>query len=167
MTLDPHTRKLIMSARRISKQMIQERVAERVEEAKKANHGWFPADKKSIIGINADPDTCREFPYVVLRNVTYVHKMLKEIVIEEGFLTDLGSIPWLLKVIPGFRPTDPGMRAFLVHDVGYRKQLAERKVLDTIMESSLIADGMAPWQAKLCYWGVRLGGRSAYKRYAE
>jgi hypothetical protein len=137
----------------------------KVEKAKRFGHGWYPNDKRPILGVNEDPDTRFEDPYIVLRNVTYVHALLKEIVIEEGFLTDLGSIPWLLKWIPGFRPTDPGLRAFLVHDVGYRKQLAERRLLDTIMESGLIADGMKPWKAKLCYWGVRLGGRGAYKKH--
>lgn len=161
--MDKHTANIVKSARRIQREYL----ARKVKDAKRFQHGWYPNDNKPIIGVNEDPATNKKDPYVVLRNITYIHGILmKPLIIEEGTLTDLGSIPWLLKVIPGFRPTDPGKRAFLVHDVGYRKQLAERRVLDTIMESGLIADGMAAWQASLCYWGVRLFGRKAYERNA-
>lgn len=157
--MDYHTRDLILSAKRIAKAELNRRVAK----AMTFGHGWYPNDKKPIIGVNEDSDTNRENPYVVLRNITYVHALLKEIIIREGTLTDLGSIPWLLKTIPGFRPTDPGKRMFLVHDEMYRKQLCERHVADVIMRSGLIADGMPPWQACVCYYGVRLFGGGAYE----
>lgn len=162
MTLDPHTKALVKSARRIHREMLNNKV----KQASKAKHEWLPNDGRPIIGVNEDRATRKDNPYVVLRDVVYRHQALKDIEIKEGTLTDLGSIPWLLKVIPGFRPTDPGLRSFLVHDVGYRLQLAERRLLDTIMESGLIADGMKPWQAELCYYGVRLGGWYLYNRYA-
>ena len=159
--MDRHTRDIVRSARRIQREYLDRKV----KEAKRFNHGWFPDDKKPILGVNEDTATNYADPYIVLRNITYVHgSLLKPIIISEGTLTDLGSIPWLLKVIPGFRPTDPGKRAFLVHDECYRKQLCERRIADTIMETGLIADGMKPWQASLCYWGVRLFGRRAYER---
>lgn len=161
--MDRHTANILKSTRRIHREILNRKVAQ----AKRFKHGWFPDDKKPIIGVNADPTTRADNPYVVLRNVTYVHALLKELIIAEGTLTDLGSIPWLLKVVPGLRPTDPGMRMFLVHDECYRKQLCERRLADTLMESGLVADGMAASLAALCYWGVRLGGAGAYERYAR
>jgi len=125
---------------------------------------WFPNDGRPIIGVNEGPDK-NEKPYVVLRNITCLHPLLEDAIIPAGMTTDLGSIPWVLKVIPGFRPTDAGTRAFLRHDYEYAQQRAERKLIDVVMEQDLIADGMPTWQAKLCYWGVRIGGRKAWEKH--
>lgn len=125
---------------------------------------WYPNDGRPIIGVNEGRDKHTK-PYVVLRNITCVHPLLDDAIIEAGFTTDLGSIPWLLKIIPGFRPTDPGTRAFLRHDYEYARQWALRKLIDVVMEQDLIADGMAAWKAKLCYWGVRLGGKRAWEQH--
>lgn len=124
-------------------------------------HRWLPNDGKPIIGVNEGEDR-NENPYVVLRTVRYLHGLLSAIVIPRNFHTDLGSIPWLLKIIPGFRPTDPGKRAFLVHDWCYRKQLDDRRLIDAVMYAALVADGMAKWQAFLCWAGVRLFGWKAW-----
>lgn len=137
-----------------------------LREIKRSQHWWIPNNGKPIIGANEGEDR-KEFPYEALRNITYQHQLLKPVLISKGSKTDLGSIPWLLKIIPGFRPTDPGMRAFLVHDIGYKKQLAERIILDAIMQAGLIADGMKSWQARLCYLGVRLFGGGIYRRHGE
>lgn len=142
--------------------MTADKMLTRFAWAKRHKTLWYPNDKRPIVGVNEDDDRA-EWPYVVLRNVTCVHPLLDDATIEEGFKTDLGSIPWLIKIIPGFRPTDPGVRGFLRHDLEYRRQIAERKLIDVVMEADLIADGMTPWKAKLCYWGVRLFGGKAWQ----
>lgn len=127
-----------------------------------SGHYWKPDDGLPIIGVNEGADKT-ENPYVVLRTIRYEHGLLAPVIIPRKFHTDLGSIPWVLKIIPGFRPTDPGKRAFLVHDWCYRKQLADRRIVDAIMYSALVADGMAKWQAYVCWMGVRLFGRKAWR----
>lgn len=129
---------------------------------KTSGHHWQPDDGQPIIGVNEGEDR-RENPYIVLRTIRYEHGLLAPVIIPRKFHTDLGSIPWLLKVIPGFRPTDPGKRAFLVHDWLYRKQVEDRRIVDALMYSALIADGMARWQAYVCWLGVRLFGGWAWK----
>ena len=128
-----------------------------------AAHEWRPNDGKPIIAVNEGDDK-RENPYIVLRTITYNHGLLHPIVIPRMFHTDLGSIPWLFKVIPGFRPTDPGKRAFLVHDWCYRKQVEDRRIIDAIMYSALVADGMSRVQAWICWAGVRCFGRLAWNQ---
>lgn len=159
--MDQHTEMLLWSARKIRR----EEVSRQIKDLPNTSHVWHPDDGRPYLGVNEGPDKSQN-PYVVLRNVTYNHRRLKPIKAKAGTTTDLGSIPWLLKVIPGFRPTEPGKRAFLMHDVGYRQQLAERLLLDAIMHSALIADGMKRWKADACYVGVRLGGWVSYNRYA-
>lgn len=133
---------------------------------KSSGHTWWPDDGSPIIGVSEATDRDVN-PYVVLRTIAYEHGLISPIVIPRKFRTDLGSIPWLLKVIPGFRPTDPGKRAFLLHDWCYRNQLEDRRIVDAIMYSALIADGMSKWQAFICWAGVRIFGGIAWRSNAK
>lgn len=134
---------------------------EKLRIANAGGHYWLPNDGNPIIGVNEGEDK-NETPYIVLRTIRYEHGLLAPVIIPRKFKTDLGSIPWLLKTIPGFRPTDPGKRAFIIHDFCYKKQLEDRRVVDAIMYSALLADGMANWQAFVCWLGVRLFGWKAW-----
>lgn len=125
---------------------------------------WLPDDGKPIFGVNVGPDR-KEKPYVLLRTIRRIHPLLRDLVGHRGKTTDLGSIPWLLKVIPGFRPTDAGTRAFWGHDEEYERQEAPRKLIDVVMEMDLRADGMKPWKSKACYIGVRLFGWIAWNEH--
>lgn len=158
---DPHTEMIVRNMKRAHRK----RVAQLCVAAREQECRWTPDDGKPILGINEDSDHA-EFPYVVMRNVVAKHPSLKDMFIAAGEKTDLGSIPWLLKVLPVFRPTAPGKRAFLRHDIGYRYQVHDRLLLDTVMRIELVADGMPRWAATVCYYAVRLFGRKAWARHA-
>lgn len=129
-------------------------------------HHWQPDDGCPVIGVNEGADKT-ENPYLVIRTIRYEHGLFAPVIIPRKFATDLGSIPWLLKIIPGFRPTDPGRRAFLLHDWCYRKQLEDRRIVDELMYAALVADGMTRWQAWVCWLGVRCFGGKAWKTNAR
>jgi hypothetical protein len=76
--------------------------------------------------------------------------------IKEGYAWDGPSGPTI--------DTVTGLRASLVHDALYqliRMKLLDkrsRKTADKLFHRILLADRMAPWRARLWYWGVRIGG---------
>jgi hypothetical protein len=76
--------------------------------------------------------------------------------IKEGYAWDGPSGPTI--------DTVTGLRASLVHDALYqliRMKLLDkrgRKIADKLFHRILLSDRMAPWRARLWYWGVRIGG---------
>lgn len=83
--------------------------------------------------------------------------------VPDGFRCDLASVPgWLLWL---FGPNGRHQRAALFHDAGYRyKPVAHRSTIDEIFRAIMLYDGVAPWKAWLLWAGVRLAGRSAWRR---
>ena len=82
-----------------------------------------------------------------------------------GFESDGASVPRLFwtMVCP---PLDHhAVRAGVAHDYIYREQPPDwtRKEADKMFLCFLIEDGLPPLQARLAYWGVRLGGWIAWK----
>ena len=58
-----------------------------------------------------------------------------EVVIEPGFLSDLGSIPALAR--SWLSPNDPWAQAYVVHDKLYELQIVSRKTADLILWDAL------------------------------
>ena len=86
------------------------------------------------------------------------------ITVPAGFICDMNSIPRFLWWISP--PTD-FPEAGVIHDFGYRYKLWPRQTVDAIYREALEVLGAGGFRRFLRYWGVRIGGSSAYKRPAE
>lgn len=84
------------------------------------------------------------------------------IVIPEGFLTDLSSVPRLLWwFIPPFGMAVP---ASILHDYMYTYGWKSRKEADKLFYKILLTHNVPKWQSFLMYIAVRMFGKSKYKR---
>lgn len=82
------------------------------------------------------------------------------VTVPAGFITDLASIPDVLKGIMDVNGRS--RRAAVIHDWLYASQPCTRAVADDTLRSALIADGETPFRAGAYYWGVRIGGWAAW-----
>jgi hypothetical protein len=89
----------------------------------------------------------------------------KLVVIPKGFLTDLASVPRLPIVYVAIGST--GHRAAVLHDYIYSIGLYARKHCDLVFYEGLKECGVSSWKAYSMYLGVRIGGASHYKTFAE
>ena len=115
--------------------------------------------------------------FVVLRDYELEfdhHGRRYRLTIPRGFITDLGSQPWLVQALPGFGVNGNSRDAAVPHDFGYssagdlavldvttgeivRLKLTRREV-DQLFYDGLIASGYSRAVARLFYLGVRAGG---------
>ena len=115
-----------------------------------------------IVNIHRTDDRGNVLRTVTLNKIEFAGKSF---VIPRGFESDGASVPrffWRL-VCP---PLDHhAVRAGVAHDYIYREQPPDwtRKEADKMFLCFLIEDGLPPLQARLAYWGVRLGGWIAWK----
>jgi hypothetical protein len=93
---------------------------------------------------------------------------IEGIYIPSGFQWNGASIPKFLWPILGSPFAPEMMVASLVHDYLYSDEPAvrhiSRKQADNIFRKLLIANGMDKETAETLYTGVRIGGKSHYKR---
>lgn len=84
--------------------------------------------------------------------------------IKPGFVTNLGSVPKLVRHIVD--PADESMVAFIIHDYfyGIGSTKYSRKKVDAIMKEVARACGQDRLESWLAWAGVRLGGRSKFKK---
>lgn len=78
--------------------------------------------------------------------------------IPAGFRTDLASIPWYLRWLPGFSPTGLHRLAAILHDYLYTVQDRTRAEADALFLEAMEACGVGPVLRKSLYAGVRIGG---------
>lgn len=81
-----------------------------------------------------------------------------------GFVCDLNSIP---RIFWWVSPPTDYPEAGVIHDFGYRYKLFPRKLVDDIYREALQVTHAGPVRRFLRYWGVRLGGRRAYRQPIE
>ena len=90
------------------------------------------------------------------------------VTVPDGYITDGASIPRILWPFIG-SPYGPYTDAAVIHDYLYsaRKtyQKINRKEADLIFYKILCSIGISAWNARLMYWGVRIGGWRAWKKY--
>ena len=79
-----------------------------------------------------------------------------EYVVPRGFVTDLASIPALLR--PIFSRTGLSRKPAVFHDHMYSVKWKTRKRCDESFKEMLLARGVSKGVANIYYWGVRLGG---------
>jgi len=84
------------------------------------------------------------------------------LVVPAGFETDFHSVPRLLW--PIFPPTGKGRIAAVIHDYLYSEEAnCCRFLADSIYRDILGHFQVSTWRRVCMYYGVRLGGRWAYR----
>lgn len=84
-------------------------------------------------------------------------------VVPVGFLTDLASIPRMLRDLPDLDPCGISRRPAVLHDWAYSKASGMLKAeADTLFRIALQLEGMSPGAAWAYYRAVHLFGGSSY-----
>lgn len=76
--------------------------------------------------------------------------------VPENFITDLASIPRVFQNV--LSVTGKSRRAAVLHDFLYCTKWFSRARSDNLLRLALIAEGMAPAEARIYWLGVRAGG---------
>lgn len=82
------------------------------------------------------------------------------IVVPPGFVTDLASVPKPLRGI--LDVNGRSRRPAVLHDFAYHSHNLPRADADDLLRRAIIAEGGRPWQARIYWMGVRIGGAAAY-----
>ena len=88
-----------------------------------------------------------------------------EVGIYKGFISDLVSLPWILRLLAS--PTGRWAHASLFHDFLYRTHLTTRREADQIFFKIMRDFDVPDWKSKGAYYLVRLFGSIAYKKYKK
>lgn len=86
-----------------------------------------------------------------------------------GFVTDLASIPTLLRNLPFLDIDGLSRRPAVVHDYLYSSRRGFRlgkEFADSFLRSALLAEQASKATAQAFYWGVRIGGASHWDSLA-
>lgn len=93
------------------------------------------------------------------------HSDTERIVVPAGFVTDLASIPRLLRGI--LHQNGLSRAPAVLHDFLYATQIMTRAEADAVFREALKAEGMG-WLGRFLYWGgVRVGGWVAWRNHAK
>lgn len=99
-----------------------------------------------------------------LKEDFYVNVKCNELVIPEGFETDLASVPRLPIVYLTMGST--GHKAAVLHDWLYATNMFPREECDSIFYEALLECGLNKIHAYTMFLGVRAGGGAPYALYA-
>lgn len=85
------------------------------------------------------------------------------VTIRSGFITNLGSIPKAARCLVD--RTDQTLLGYVFHDYLYSKGTVEcsRKYADRVLMKMAFMCGQSTFEARLVYWGCRIGASSAFK----
>ncbi|MGL6245659.1 DUF1353 domain-containing protein [Pseudomonas sp.] len=75
-----------------------------------------------------------------------------------GFRTDLASIPWIVRWVPGFSVNGQHRLAAILHDYLYTIQDRDRAAADALFLEAMEACGVGMALRGTLYAGVRTGG---------
>jgi hypothetical protein len=100
--------------------------------------------------------------WLVDEDFVYYSRLLgTTITVPEGFICDLNSIPrpfWI------FSPPSDYPEAGTVHDFLYRYKEVPRSQADAVYREALGVLGAGKVRQFIRYWGLRIGGSSAYNK---
>ena len=98
---------------------------------------------------------------------TYRSDLLGEIVVPEGFVTDLASVPWFAR---WYVSRDGNhTRAAVVHDYLYARSSeasfpdTSRRTADRVFLEAMRVCNLRPTLARVLYSAVRIGGGSSFR----
>jgi hypothetical protein len=86
-----------------------------------------------------------------------------KIVVPRGFITDLASIPRLLRWL--FDVNGVSRQAAVLHDYLYSTQPLSRADADALFLEALKSLGASKWECFGLYYGVRIGGWWAWHKH--
>jgi hypothetical protein len=142
-----------------------------------------------------DPDGDAKNPWVVQGDHKFIYGTIPAIVVPDCFRTDLASVPfrklwvaaWLVGWLVGYwcgpvvglvvglplavfvawvvNPYGNEQRAALFHDQAYRQQDCSRFTADAAFRSIMERDGVNWLRTVVLYYGVRFGGRKAWREH--
>ena len=105
--------------------------------------------------------------WVLVQDVAYhVGESAMTITVPKGFVTDFASIPqvfWSADLSPNGKYS----KAAIVHDYLYWTQGCTREQADNILDIAMQESNVGTLQRTAIYWGVRLGGDSAWQTNAS
>lgn len=103
---------------------------------------------------------------MLLSPLVYSSLLLRrDIHVPTKFVTDLGSVPQILwNVVPPISRADG---AFVVHDWLYQEGGVTREEADGVLLEAMIARHVKSDRAHTIYYGVRLGGWHAWRKYRK
>lgn len=105
---------------------------------------------------------------ILRESLRYYDKRSKQLfIIACGLVSDGASIPRFLWPILGHPFQHPMREAAILHDFLYYYNVVPRKIADQIFYDALVESGMNRYKAQIYYFGVRVGGRSAYKKHSK
>jgi len=100
--------------------------------------------------------------WIVLASFAYTSRAGRRIVVPEGFVTDLASIPVLLRSL--FDRADASRQPAVLHDWLYCSQLTSRAEADRLFREALARAGIGFARRWAMYAGVRAGGWRYWSR---
>lgn len=100
--------------------------------------------------------------WILLAPLMYLRKCGRPIVVGEGFVTDLASIPRLFRVM--LDVNGKHRKAAVLHDYLYSFQEFTRKQTDKIFLHAMESCGVIWWRRQAIYQGVRVGGWYRWNR---
>lgn len=86
----------------------------------------------------------------------------KRYIIEEGFRSDLGSIPRIFWVL--IAPFEIGVIDAITHDWTYKNKINNRLWCDEVLLKAMIDNKISWWKRKAVYGAVRAFGRKAWNQ---
>lgn len=84
-----------------------------------------------------------------------------------GFMTDLASVPRILRNLPAFDPNAQSRKAAVGHDWLYWWQGWGKDRADAFLREAMIAEGCTAADAEAFYIAVHLGGGSSWDEGAK
>lgn len=99
----------------------------------------------------------------LLTPLAYISDVGKQtIVAQEGFLTDLASVPRL--PIAFFLAGGTAHAAAVIHDWLYTTHETTKSLADEILYEACLVCGVPKWRAWIILMGVRIGGQASWDR---
>ena len=103
----------------------------------------------------------------LIKPFTYHSELLGEIVVPEGFITDLASVPWFAR---WYVSRDGNhTRAAVIHDYLYARASeatfpdTSRRTADRVFLEAMHVCALRPTLARVLYSAVRIGGGSSFR----
>jgi len=101
------------------------------------------------------------------RELFYVLKEIdlgEDRIVEEGFVTDFGSIPRIADKLLGIN-TREGSLSYLTHDYNYRRHNKSRARADLELRLDQKREGVGAAERAVVFWSLRLFGFPAYNQW--
>lgn len=101
-------------------------------------------------------------------SLVWMDKTYGKLTVPQGFVTDLASIPRILRNLPFLDPNGQSRRPAVIHDWLYDTAAGRRygkDFADAFLRSALLAEGAHAATAGAFYWAVHLFGGPSWRAF--